>query len=106
MSTNVMIFFVTCPNFENAEILSKDLVEKNLAACANIFPGIISIYRWKGKIETDHECFVILKSTSENREKIYDFIKKNHPYENPECVGFTIEDGLPLYLQWIIDSVK
>jgi periplasmic divalent cation tolerance protein len=38
-------------------------LEKKMAACVNIFPGIISVYSWKEKIEHEEEHAIIFKTT-------------------------------------------
>ena len=101
-----MVFFVTTPNFEVAEKLAKEIIEKKIAACVNIVPNITSVYRWKSNIEIDRECLMIIKTGSNRSTILKDFIKNHHPYENPECISFAVESGLPPYLQWIIESVK
>ena len=67
MLEKVLLAFSTFPDAETARRISKQLVEEKLAACANIFPAIESIYRWKGKIETGQEMIAFFK-TSEDRQ--------------------------------------
>lgn len=99
-----MIFFVTAPNNEVAQNLAFKLVENKIAACVNIIKPIISIYRWKDKIEKEEECLMIIKTAAP--EKLSEFVKMNHPYEVPECIGLNIEKGLPKYLEWIVESTR
>lgn len=49
--------FVTAPSTEVARRIASVLVEKRLAACVNIVPGIESIYEWQGKV-SDSFCLV------------------------------------------------
>lgn len=37
--------WVNCPDRATAEAIAADCIEKRLAACANIFPPIASLYR-------------------------------------------------------------
>ena len=46
----VFVILVTAENQEEAVRIGKEMVRTKLAACANIIPGVQSIYRWKGKV--------------------------------------------------------
>ncbi len=95
------IIYCTCPNQETAEKIARTLVSEKLAACVNIVPGITSVYQWQGKIETDQECLLLIKS----RQDIYPELEKTiiaiHPYELPEIVAVSIAHALPGYLNWM-----
>ncbi|HID40105.1 MAG TPA: divalent-cation tolerance protein CutA, partial [Calditrichaeota bacterium] len=82
------------------------LVTRELAACCNIIQGVISIYRWQGKVETDNEILMIIKSTEENYKAIENSIKELHPYEVPEIISLPIRYGFEKYLKWINDVTK
>ena len=77
-----------------------------LFACANIVPGVESIYRWQGKVESSQEWLLLIKTTAEKFPLVRDAIRELHSYELPECVALSIEDGSHDYLQWLDDSVK
>ena len=103
--TDKRIVFITVPNQETAEKIALALVEERLAACANLIPGITSIYHWAGKLEKSSEWLMIVKT----RVDVFDDLRKRvielHPYEVPEIVCFPIELGFNKYLQWIDASV-
>ncbi len=103
---NYFIFLVTVPNIEEGQKIAKILVETKLAACVNIIQNIISIYRWKGKIEEDNEHLLLIKTTEENSNKIIQKIKEIHSYTEPECIGLKIEKGSETYLNWIKEVVE
>ncbi len=100
------IYFVTSPNMETSKKLAGILVKEKIVACVNIIPSLTSIYWWKDKVEESEENLLIIKTTSINKDKLKECIKKNHPYDTPECIGFQIQDGLEKYLAWIRDSVQ
>jgi len=79
--------FSTYPDAETARSIAHTLVKEQLAACANIIPGVESIYRWKGAIETSGEVLAILKTTEERYPELEARIKELHPYEVPEVVA-------------------
>jgi periplasmic divalent cation tolerance protein len=95
------IYYVTAPNIEIAKDLSHKIIEQNLAACANIFPGINSIYKWEGKVCEEMEVVIILKSTSAKKGSLFDFINQNHPYETPCILEIKIDNGNAKYLEWL-----
>ena len=103
---NHYIFLVTVPNIEEGKKIAKVLVERRLAACVNIIHNILSIYRWKGKIEEDNEYLLLIKTIEENNELIIQKINEMHSYETPECIGFKIEMGSEKYLNWISEVVE
>jgi periplasmic divalent cation tolerance protein len=91
----------TCPNQEVARAIAAALVERHLAACVNIVPGIESYYRWQGKFSQDQELLLIIKTTAEAFPAISECIQSLHPYELPEIIAVPIETGLPQYLSWL-----
>ncbi len=96
----------TVPTFSVAQEIATELVTSELAACCNILPGVTSIYRWQGKVETDEELIMIIKSTEEKYKAIENSIKELHPYEVPEILSFQIKQGLGKYLHWINEVTK
>ncbi|GAB6142413.1 divalent-cation tolerance protein CutA [Methylosoma difficile] len=101
MSVDFEMVFCTCPDKDSAKKLARLLVEKNLAACVNILPGMTSVYEWEGKIEMVQEHLLLIKSSRENYRMIEATLFKQHPYEIPEIIAVPIERGLPEYLDWI-----
>lgn len=100
------IFFVTVPNLEEGKKIAKALVENKIVACVNIIQDIISIYRWKGRIEEDGEHLLVIKTNERNSNHLIDKINEIHSYENPECIALEIKKGSKEYLKWIDDVVK
>ena len=106
ITMNHYIFLVTVPNIEEGQKIAKILVENKFATCVNIIRNIISIYRWKGKIEEDNENLLIIKTVEENSEAIIQKVNEIHSYDTPECIGFKIEKGSEKYLNWIREMVE
>lgn len=94
---------VTVPDMDTAKNLARRLVERKLVACANIFP-VTSIYTWKGDIEEDAECIMLLKICTENFEEVKEEILRMHPYELPCIVRYAIDEGHTEYLKWIKET--
>jgi len=91
---------------EDAERIARELVERRLAACVNVVPGVTSVYRWKGKVERDEERLLLIKTTGERLPALRETLIALHPYELPEAIAVPIEGGHQPYLDWLDDSVK
>jgi periplasmic divalent cation tolerance protein len=98
------LIITTAPDKESAKVIAKLLVEKQLAACVQMFP-IESIYTWKNEVCCDDEVILFIKSKSTLFKNIAAAIKENHKYEVPEIIQIPVTDGLPEYLKWIENSV-
>lgn len=99
------IVYITAGNMDEAKMIGRYLVEKRLAACANIFP-ISSIYRWKDNIEEAEEFVILAKTKSSRVKDIEKKVKEMHSYEVPCIVSFRMDEGSADYLKWIDGSVK
>lgn len=99
------VIFITTNSKKEAEKLSRGLVEKKLAFCVNTVPGIQSTYHWEGKIHTDNEILLIVKTRQQNCDLLEQWVKQNHSYDVPEIVSLPIKKGLPEYLKAIDDWV-
>jgi periplasmic divalent cation tolerance protein len=100
------LILCTCPDIPIAEQLATSLVEQRLAACINIVPGLTSIYRWQGKLEKGTEVLLLIKTTRELYSAVENAIRQQHPYELPEIIAVTLDDGSPDYLRWITTSLE
>ncbi|MGZ5050690.1 MAG: divalent-cation tolerance protein CutA [Methylobacter sp.] len=101
MPANHQIVFCTCPDEETAEKLARRLVADNIAACVNILPGLTSVYKWQGQIESTQEHLLLIKAHKDYYPAIEAALRQHHPYELPEIVAVAIDRGLPEYLNWI-----
>lgn len=104
--TDKRIVLTTCGSAEEARTIAHALVERRLAACVNIIPGIESIYRWKGEVETANEYLLVIKTAASAFAPLRDALGGLHSYEVPECIEVAINDGNPAYLDWIQKSVE
>ena len=100
----VAVVYITIDNVQDARKIAHTLVEEQLVACVNIIPKIESIYRWKGKVETDNEVVLIAKTTDKNVKKTIQKIKELHTYELPDIIVLPIIGGLKEYLNYIQDE--
>ena len=96
----------TTAKAEDAGKIAMQLVERKLAACVQIVEPITSVYRWQGKIESEREILLLIKSTQDLIPDIAELLDEIHPYEVPELVATPIIEGSASYLRWLEDSVQ
>ena len=104
MAEEVLLAISTFPDAETARRISNQLVTERFAACANILPGVESIYRWKEKLETGKETLVFFKLSEDRQAAFREKLRSLHPYEVPEILFLRITGGLPDYLRWVIEN--
>ena len=102
----VLICLNTCPDATSAERIATALVEERLAACVNLLPGLHSIYRWQGQVESADEVLLMIKTTAEAYPALQQRLLALHPYELPELLAVEPAAGLPAYLGWIADQAR
>jgi periplasmic divalent cation tolerance protein len=100
------IVLVTCASITEARKIAQRVVERKLAACANIVPRVESIYRWKGKVERAKEVLLVIKTTAARLRKLESEVKRLHSYDAPEFVAIPIIAGSQQYLDWLRNSVS
>ncbi len=99
------VVFVTVQR-DKARALATEIVENRLAACVNIVDTVRSIYRWKGKITSDDEALLVIKTATKKVENLIKYVKENHSYDIPEVVSLNIAEGNPDYLDWLDEETK
>jgi periplasmic divalent cation tolerance protein len=92
---------VTMPDAERAASMARILVGESLAACVNIVPGVLSIYRWEGRLQEEDEVLCLIKTRPANLDRVQRRIVELHPYDVPEILAFTVDEGSPDYLDWL-----
>ena len=101
-----LLILSTFGDIATARSVAATLVEERLAACANLIPGVQSIYRWRGEVENAAEVLVLFKSTEMALSRFEARLKELHPYDEPELLTFRPESGLPGYLRWVEENVE
>ena len=100
------VVYVTVPNSETAETIARALVSEKLAACANVVPGLTSIYFWEGAVHQDPELLLIIKTRQTLFDQLAARVKALHPYTVPEIISLPVQQGSQDYLEWIGASTK
>jgi periplasmic divalent cation tolerance protein len=101
-----VLVYTTYPSLVEAERTGGLLVEKGLAACVNILPGMRSIYRWQGKVERAEEVVMIVKTIEARKDEVAAEVKRTHSYDTPAIVFLPIEGGDAAYLNWIVSESR
>lgn len=98
---DLVFAYITAGSPEEAARIGRALVEERLAGCVNILPGMTSIYRWDGAIETATETVLIAKTRAGLFERLAARVRELHSYEVPCVVELPAGRGNPAYLDWL-----
>lgn len=105
MSSDFCVVLVSCPDDEMAKSLAEGLIGHGLAACVNILSGMVSVYRWEGRLERARESLLLIKTRTDRFDALQAYVVAHHSYEVPEIIAVPIAAGLPAYLAWVDASV-
>ena len=95
------LVYATFPTLEEAERIGGELVERRLAACVNIIPGMISIYIWQGAKHREQETVILIKTRQALADDVVAQVRALHSYDNPAVIIIPIAGGSADFLQWI-----
>ena len=102
--TEIWVVYSTFPTRDKAISAARALIESRHAACANVFGGITSVYRWQGAVQQEDETVLIAKTRGEKLQALIDALKNLHSYELPCIVAYPITGGFAPFLQWVADE--
>jgi periplasmic divalent cation tolerance protein len=106
LPSRILVVLVTCPKRTVAERIARTLVSEGHAACVNVVPGLMSTYRWQGKICRDPEVLLIIKTRRPLLQTLTDRVRAIHPYAVPEVIALPLVGGSPAYLSWVEESTR
>lgn len=90
-----------CPDAETAKSIAENLLAENLIACANILPGIESVFEWNGECASAQEVAVLFKTTERLLNRLVDRLGELHPYDTPAILGWHCDSAHPATLAWL-----
>ena len=102
---SALVVLSTVGTAADAERIGRALVDARLAACVNVLPAVTSIYRWKGKVETEEERLLVIKTRADRFEALREALVGLHPYEVPEVLALPVAGGHAPYLEWLEANV-
>jgi periplasmic divalent cation tolerance protein len=98
---DILLVYVTCADADQARSIARAAVEAHLAACANVLPGMTSVYRWQGAVEEAAEAVLLLKTDRTHYDDLQALVRMRHSYEVPCIMAIAISRGSPEYLAWL-----
>jgi periplasmic divalent cation tolerance protein len=101
-----ILIYTTFPGLDDAKRVGDALVGARLAACVNMFPGMISIFEWEGAREEANEVAMIIKTRASLTEAVLKETKRLHPYELPALLVLPTEGGSAEYCGWITSQTE
>jgi periplasmic divalent cation tolerance protein len=101
-----LLVLTNVPDADVARRIARALVERRLAACVNILPGVQSVYQWQGAVEEASELSLLIKTTRARYAELEAALQALHPYEIPELVAIPVTAGLPACLAWVAIETK
>ena len=102
----VSVILTTAPDTRCARRIARALVQRRLAACVSVRGGFISVYRWKGKVESARESLLLIKTSDKNFKAVEQAIQEMHSYEIPEILGLSARKCSTRYRRWLTGSVR
>jgi periplasmic divalent cation tolerance protein len=101
-----LLVYTTFPDLDTGLSIGEALVRAKLVACANVWPGMRSVYAWKGEVERGEEAVGILKTRAGLKERVATALKTAHPYETPIVLFIEPSDADEATLAWILSETS
>ena len=98
---DIRLIYATFPDMATARAAAGPLVRGGLAACVNMWPGMISLYCWEGAVEEGQEVVFLAKTTVARQDEAVQAIRALHPYDEPAILVLPVEGGSASFLDWI-----
>ena len=95
------LVYITASGPEEARRIGRALVAARLAACANVYGGVTSIFWWEGEVQQSHETILIAKTRAALVDRLTERVTELHPYDCPCVVSLAIDGGNKALLDWI-----
>jgi periplasmic divalent cation tolerance protein len=102
----IRLILCTFPDAASARQIGTVLIEKQLAACVNLIPGVESVYRWQGKVESAAEVLAVFKTSAAVFPDFERELAKLHPYEVPEIIALEPTAVAEKYAAWLLGSLR
>jgi periplasmic divalent cation tolerance protein len=101
-----IVILMTAGSEDEAHKIAKLLVNQKKAACVNVVPGMDSLFRWEGKLDSGRESLLLVKTKASLLSEIISLVKTIHSYEVPEIIALPIIAGNEDYLKWLDDACQ
>ena len=104
--SEIVVGLCTVPAEFDTGPLAKELVDLGVAACVSVLPGVRSVYKWQGVVETAQEQQLVIKTTRRQVDALWTELRSRHPYDVPEFIVVPVTGGNQEYLDWVRSSVN
>jgi periplasmic divalent cation tolerance protein len=104
-ASTVSIVLTTLGADADAAAVARTLIDERLAACVNILPPMVSVYRWQGNVEQDREQQIVIKTAADRVAALQARLSQLHPYDLPEFLVLDASSS-EAYLAWVRESAK
>jgi periplasmic divalent cation tolerance protein len=101
-----VLVYVTASCAAEAEALAENVLNGGLAACANIFTPMRSLYWWQGRLEKSEEAVLLLKTAQDRFEPLRRRLRELHSYSTPCILALPVTAGDQDYLNWLEASLE
>lgn len=102
----MLLVLTTVSDRSTGESLASQIVDARLAACVQMLPGMTSVYIWEGRVTTDGEHLLLIKTLPEKFDELSAFITANHSYEVPEIIAVEAARVSEPYLKWMEAAIS
>ena len=99
----VLVVITTESSKTNALRVAKLLLQNKLAACVSI-KQIFSIYEWENDIKESKEFEITIKSKTEFKDNIIDFLHKISTYDVPQIIFKKYHSEMKYY-DWLSKTI-
>ena len=100
----IKLIYCTAGSREEAQGIAEKVVHERLAACANILPGIQSVYQWEGRMQQAEEALLLLKTQSGRVDDLIQRVRELHSYDCPCIVVLPVQQGHGPFLEWVCNE--
>jgi periplasmic divalent cation tolerance protein len=104
LQSEIVAIYAVFGSDEEARRIGRDMVERRLAACANIFGHCHSIYRWQDKVEEAGEVAAIFKTSFTAADALMRAIHAAHSYDVPAIVALPLSLSHRAYRDWVLEN--
>ena len=94
---------IWCPFADRAgaEAAAGALLDAGLIACANILPGIVALYEWRGERGETREAAALFKTCGALAQALIARLEQLHSYQTPAITGWYADAAAPGTLEWL-----
>ncbi len=100
-AADIIIVITTTDSREEAQRIARVMVEKRLAACAQVSGPIESHFHWDNKIDKAEEWQCKLKTVQKKYQELESAIVEMHSYEVPQVVAVPVTMAFRAFAQWV-----